>query len=259
MIRLAPLFILLMGQPAHGQTETICTDRPTKGNAPCTVPTGRIQVEADLWSLSASNSEGRRVESSSYLSPVFKLGLTVSSDLQLGIPLWSELKVAGADRARISGVGDVIVRYKHRLTDTNERTQVAIIPFVKAPTAKNGLGNGEWEGGVILPITLKLNDRLELNLGPEIDLLAKSTGSGHYVQLVGLAAITTSLPRGFGASIELWSSQGLEANNNVDQYSFDAAFTYQSRADTLFDLGVNLGLNRATADAQLYVGLSRLF
>ena len=33
--------------PAAPAEDPICTDRPTKANLACTVPAGRIQVEAD--------------------------------------------------------------------------------------------------------------------------------------------------------------------------------------------------------------------
>lgn len=260
MIRLAPIFLVIVGAPGNAQTDTICTDRPTKGNAPCTVPAGRLQIESDLWNFTQDTADGARSRAESYVSPVFKVGLTSSSDLQVGVPLWTT--ISNFDRGRkasASGVGDLTVRYKRRLTSTDEKLQVGIIPFIKLPTASRKLGNGAWEGGVIVPVTIGLVDGINLNLGPEVDILADTDGSGHHAQLVGLAALSTTLPKGFGASVELWTAQSLEQGRRGQRYSFDAAFTYQSRPDVLLDLGVNIGLNKQTPDTQLYIGASKLF
>ena len=86
-----------------------------------------------------------------------KLGLSSRADLQLGFTPYARLTAKkGGERERASGFGDVMVRYKHRVTSDGARVQIDVIPFVKLPTAKRPLGNGKVEGGIAAPISFAL-------------------------------------------------------------------------------------------------------
>jgi hypothetical protein len=132
---------LILALAAAAGVPPICTDRPTKANATCTVPAGKVQVETSLAGWSLTKVEGARTELLSLGSTAAKVGLTDRSDLQLGLTPYVELTTrVGGSRDEVSGVGDVVVRYKHRLTADASKVQVGVIPFVKLPTAKPG-----WE------------------------------------------------------------------------------------------------------------------
>ena len=50
--------------------------------------------------------------------------------------------------AKIDGVGDLFFRAKYiAYTSPDSKFAVALVPYIKAPTAKIGIGNGEVEGG----------------------------------------------------------------------------------------------------------------
>ncbi len=131
----------------------IGTDRPTKSNAACTVPEGMVQVEADLFSWTRMAHGSARADVLVYSNPVVKYGLGAKADIQLNIAPLVEVRTRAVGQAvSQSGVGDLTLRFKQRLTGSDSRVQVALLPFVKAPTAERGIGNGEWEGGVIVPV-----------------------------------------------------------------------------------------------------------
>ena len=130
-------------QPAPSEA-VLCTDRPTKANAACTVQEGMVQIEADLFGWQTSRRGGGRVDVLVFGNPTIKYGLSESSDIQLN---WSPYaRARSRDAAGVvsidEGIGDVTLRFKQRLTVPGEAWQVALLPFVKLPTAPSSIGNG---------------------------------------------------------------------------------------------------------------------
>ncbi|PAX07979.1 transporter [Sphingomonas lenta] len=248
-------------QQGDAQEPPLCTDRPTKSNAACTVPAGAIQIETDLIAWTRTDAAGTRVDTIAYTNPTLKLGLGRHTDVQFNIAPYVETRVRTPDGAveRIGGAGDLVLRLKQRLTDPDAALQVGVIPFVKAPTAKRGVGNREWEGGVAVPVQYALPRGVTLTFGPEVDLLHDADGRGKHVQLVGTANIAKAVAPTVGVAAELWTAQNYDPAGTVRQYSADVAVTWLVRPRLQLDAGANFGLNRATPDAQAYLGLSTRF
>jgi len=89
------------------------------------------------------------------------------------------------------------------MTSDNAPVQLALIPFVKLPTAKRGIGNRKVEGGLAVPVSFGLGG-ITATLGPEADLLADGDGGGRHVALVNLinlsGTVAPRLTRSTGAS-----------------------------------------------------------
>jgi len=131
-------------------------------------------------------------------------------------------------------------------------------PFLKLPTATGGLGNGAVEGGFVLPMSYDLGNNWSLAMTPELDLLLNASGSGTHANLVDVVG----LGHGFGPltlGAELWTSQNLDPLGTVRQYSFDLDAAWLADNDMQLDGGLNIGLNRATPDLEIYFGISRRF
>lgn len=238
----------------------ICTDRPTKSNAACTVPEGMMQVEADLFSWTRLAAGPARTDVLVYTNPVVKYGLGPNSDIQLNIAPLVEVRTR-ADGQTISqrGVGDLTLRFKQRLTGPNSRVQVALLPFVKAPTAERGIGNGEWEGGVIVPVQVPVG-KATLTLVPQVNLLADALSpDDRHLEFQGVVNLAYPVAPRTTMAVELWTSQNWDPAGTVRQYSADAALSYLLNDELQLDIGGNFGLNRATPDVQLYVGVSARF
>ena len=62
----------------------ICTDRPAKANAVCTVLGGRFQLETGLTGWRRTGTGGIRSTSLQLGSSLLKIGLSDGSDLQVG-------------------------------------------------------------------------------------------------------------------------------------------------------------------------------
>jgi len=233
----------------------ICTDRPAKANSLCTVPIGKFQLESSAaqWSLTEAGGTDYRVLSVG--STFLKYGLSDRSDLQVG---FTPLVRIEADGASVSGLGDVLLRYKHRLTLEGAPVQLALIPFAKLPTAKRGIGNRKVEGGLAVPVSFGLGG-ITATLGPEVDLLADGDGDGRHVALVNLINLSGTVAPRLTLAGELWSNVSFDPAGTVKQASVDAALAYAVGERLQLDTGVNLGLTRDTADIELYAGVSVRF
>ena len=246
--------------PAPAATPSpICTDRPTKANVVCTVPAGSFQLEADAVNWTHNHDAGVSTDTILYTNPYLKLGLGSRTDIEFNIAPYETVRTGvEGTHDTIGGVGDLYIRLKQQLTNGSGKIQVAVIPFVKAPTAKRGIGNREWEGGVAVPIVFSLPQGFTLNLGPEGDVIADSDGHGKHGQFV----TAINLSKSFGKATiytELWTAQNFDPAGTVHQYSADVAIAYLLSPVWQVDIGSNFGLNRYTPDAQVYLGLSTRF
>lgn len=249
------------GAPTSSAPEApICTDRPTKSNFACTVPRGKVQIETDLFSFTRAETGPVRSDVYLYTNPTFKYGLTDSSDIELNIAPYVEVRNRAPDVRNSQGsVGDLFVRYKQRFTDPSGPLQVSAIPYVKVPLAERGIGNREWEGGLIVPVNYSVG-KVTVTVVPSLDVLADSTDpDDRHVQLTGLVNLGFALSPKVTLYTELWTAQNFDPAGTVRQYSADAALTYLVNPNLQLDVGGNFGLNQATPDTQLYVGLSTRF
>ncbi len=252
------LALALAASPGHAADAEppICTDRPSKANGTCTVPAGKFQLEAGLAGWTLFKVDGVRAELLTLGSSFAKLGLTDRSDLQIGFTPYARVTVkAGGVTDHISGFGDVIVRYKHRLTRDDAKAQVGVIPFVKVPTAKDGIGNGKVEGGIAVPIAFTIG-KASLTFGPEIDLLADVAGRGRHAAVVNLVNVGLPVADRLTLGLELWSNFNFDPDGTIRQASADAALAYLVTDRFQLDIGANAGLTKDTPDVEVYGGLS---
>lgn len=238
----------------------ICTDRPTKSNAACTVPEGMLQIETDLFSWTRIASGPARTDVLVYTNPVVKYGIGPNSDIQLGIAPLVEVRTrAGGQTASQSGVGDLTLRFKQRLSGPDDKVQVALLPFVKAPIAERGIGNGEWEGGLIVPVQMPVGGAT-LTLAPQLNLLAGAIApEDRHLEFQGVVNLAVPINARTTLAGELWTSQNWDPSGTVRQYSVDAAVSHLLNDELQIDIGGNFGLNRDTPDVQMYVGVSARF
>jgi len=242
-----------------------CTDRPTKSTGPCTVDAGHFQVESDVFNLTYDTSGGADTTTLLYTNPTLKLGLTNTIDAEVNIAPWET--ITSKDRAthhttRASGVGDLYIRVKANLIgDDSGDVSFALEPYVKVPTAPNGVGDGAVEGGLIAPIQVNLPANWSLTIDPEGDILKNAVGDGDHFNMSGLLSFSRPLSKTVTLSLEVWTDGDFDPGGAVTQASFDlgAAWIPPGHPNFQLDGGVNLGLNNETPAAQAYVGVSQRF
>ena len=246
------MLMLLLAEAATA-TSPICTDRPTKANAVCTVPSGTVQIETSAAAWSRTDVGDATSETWTLGSTVAKVGIDRRSDFQLGFTPYVRTRAGGSS---IEGIGDVVVRYKRRLSRDEAAVQVSVIPFAKIPAATRGIGNRKLEGGIALPVSTALPGSITATFGPEIDLLADGDGQGHHPALVNLVHLAAPVAPRLTLIGELWSNLNFDPAGTIKQASADVAVAYLASDRMQFDAGANIGLTRDTPDLELSVGLS---
>lgn len=247
---------LLLLAAAVAADTPICADRPAKANAVCTVPAGRFQIEFGAVDWARIKEEGAKVETASYGSTLFKLGLDGRSDIEINVTPYVHIT---GDEGKASGFGDMQVRYKRQLTSANAPVQVAILPFVTLPTAKHDIGDGKLEGGLAVPITFTVAGPLSATLGPEVDVLGDVDGHGYHAAIVNVVGLSANLTPKLSVGGELWSSTNFDPVETINQASADVAVAYVIGNDVQLDAGANFGLTRETPDLEFYGGISKRF
>jgi hypothetical protein len=248
---------------AGGQSDlpAICTDRPTKSNFACTVEAGHFQHETDLFNVTRVRDGAGSSDTWLILNPTLKYGIAPGIDIEANFSPSVIVRSQGASGvSEIAGPGDLTLRLKYQIADWDgSRLQAALLPYIKAPTARRGIGNGAWEGGMLMPVNYKLTDSITLTTVPELDILKNGLDDGRHLSTSQLVNIGFALPAGFTLYAELWSAWNFDPAGTIRQYSADAALAYAVNPYFQIDVGLNVGLSAATPDLQGYIGLAQKF
>jgi hypothetical protein len=182
-----------------------------------------------------------------------KYGLTDSSDIQFVLPTYTHVRNGD------EGFGDMEVRIKYNLWGNDGGdTAMALMPFVKLPTAHGNLGNGEFEGGLIAPFAFSAPGDWSCAVMGEVDL-AYDEGDEDY-HVVGLATATashgiTETTAGFLEIVGIFSA---ETSDDIEAY-FNTGITWAVAENWQADGGIRVGLTDDSADFTPFVGLSTKF
>jgi hypothetical protein len=255
----------LLNPTPDAQMRAFATDRPPKANTAYTVDAGHFQIESDLVSYSYSNFAGANTRSYEALDPVWKLGLTNWADLELQFNGYqyqaSHNDAASTLLARGAGFGDVILRTKINMFGNDSgNAALAVIPYVKLPSATSVISNGAVEAGAIAPLVLTLPKDFSLILMTEFDALKDANDNLRHANFADLINLSHPVPGidGLTAYVELYGSKGTDAAT-PPLYSADMALSYLVTKTVQLDIGANIGLNDAAPKAQVYSGISMRF
>src|SRR5438445_571519 len=175
-----------------------------------------------------------------------KYGLTDRSDIEVDVTPWQRATSRGPGiRESASGIGDINVIMKQELTSPDAPLQVTLYPYVKIPTAKHSLGNGKWEGGLLVPIDYAIGkSAFSIELTPEVDWVADADGHGHHAAMVQDASLGWPVHSKLNLSAEIWGQWDWDPAGTTEQYSADGSVAYLVNNNTQLDAGANFGLNR---------------
>ncbi len=272
-------FHLLHPVPRH-QLRDLSTDRPDTTESPYTVDAGHLQIElsfidytrdrSDSTDPSISNGQTSQTRRVFAVAPMLiKVGLLHNMDFQLGIDPYTHERTSDGDSSTsVDGFGDTVARLKINLwgNDT-EGTAFAIMPFVKFPTARNGLGNGVVEGGIIAVLSMPLPNGFSLGLMAELDFNQDTSepsalptagddqDTRYSVDFVHTVTISRDLLGDLAGYIEYAGFLNLNDDEDYRGY-FNGGFTYGLTNDVQLDCGVRVGLTEAADDLGLFTGIS---
>ena len=259
MKRFAALFLLAALPAQAADLGPICADRPGKGTSPCTLARGHAQVELGMIDESTQRRSSMTVDTGNAGALLLKYGVTSRMDVEAGMALFQFQRAhTPAGRFSADGVGDLFLRAKINPLRGDGPFALVLGPTLKIPIAKGPLGNGAVEGGLVAPMSYDLGGNWSLAMTPEADILRDSAGGGYHANLTDVVGIGRSFGN-LALGAEVWSAQNMDPAGTVSQYSFDVGAAYLFGRNTQLDGGVNLGLNRATPDVEIYFGISHRF
>lgn len=227
----------------------LSTDRPDTTESPHTVDAGHFQVEMEIANRSTNGSE----HEFSFAELNAKIGLDRSTDLQAVLPAYTRADAGG------EGFGDVEIRLKHNLWGNDGgATALALMPFIKLPTANGRLGNGEFEGGLIVPLGFEGPAGWGCAVMAELDLAADDDGSGYHLAVLTSATTCHSLGANTAVFLELVSILSAESDTDWEAY-FNTGVTWCVTPTWQLDGGIRTGLTGAATDFTPFLGASTKF
>ena len=248
------------------QMRTFDPERPAKASNPFTVDAGHFQYEGDLFNYTHTNYAGFGAQAFETADPTLKLGLTNWIDFEVAFGGYqnqvTHSNLTGALVSNGHGFGDTFFKTKFNLLGNDGGSvALALVPYVKAPSAAPGLGNGLVEGGLIAPLQLSLPEDFTLILQTEFDALKSANGSRRYANFVNIASLSHALPfisKDLSATVEFFSSVGTDSATPA-VYTFDVGLGYLILPNVQLDVGANFGLTKASPDVNVYAGISARF
>ncbi len=247
----------------ESQLRELNTDRPDLTESPYTVDAGWWQLEMDLVAYTQEHDKagGRDVKATalSFANINLKVGLTSGIDLQTVFGTYTQVqthdRIAGT-RESFSGFGDITSRLKINLWgDDGGDSAFGLMPFVKWPAGRRGLGNGSVEGGLIVPYARRLPGGWDLGTMVEFDVVRNKADNGYTTEWVYSITFGHEIAGRLGGYLELATM----LTHGPDLAFFDWGLTYGCGKHVQFDLGANIGLTRATEDLTVFTGLSVRF
>jgi Putative MetA-pathway of phenol degradation len=157
------------------------------------------------------------------------------------------------------GFGDIFFKTKLNLWgDDSGSSALALMPWIKVPTAQDHLGNDRLEGGLTIPIALELPRGLWLFLSPEASAVEKTNGRGYTAAFRNTTTLWHQIVGELSGYIEFvnWVPSDVPS----EWYgTADAGCTYMLTKNVQLDAGVLIGVTRTAPDINPFVGLSVRF
>jgi hypothetical protein len=166
------------------QMRPFSPDRPGKTHSSVTVDAGHFQVESDFYNYTYDQNSPQQQTTRTYsaATPIMKVGVTNWADLEAAFAFYNETRVtnrATGATTKGNGFGDVAFGSKINLFGNDSGTQaLALLPFIKIPTAANNVGNGVIEYTLNVPYTINLDTLWSVTMEPAFGLLKNINDNG---------------------------------------------------------------------------------
>jgi hypothetical protein len=241
-----------------GLLRELTTDRPDKTESPITVDAGHFQWEMDFATYTFDRTKHETKKAWAVAPTNFKIGILNNVDLQVVVETYNTQTTENRDTGktqRVSGFGDVTLRCKTNFWGNDSGfSAFGIMPFVKFPTAANAVGNGAVEGGLILPLLLRLPADWDIGMELAAGHLRNEEAGGYHQEVIQSVTVGHDIGK-WSAYVEFFSDVSNEPHAGWVA-TFDCGVSYRLTRDVQLDTGVNIGLTKAADDVNPFVGLS---
>lgn len=249
------LAILFIAAPLHAADfqRDLSPDRPDTTESPFTVEPGRFQVETGIWAFAKDKSDGVKTETWTVGETNFKFGLSQCQDLQLVVRPW--IHEQSTDGETREGFGDIELRLKWNLWGNDSgKTAGALLPYVSIPS-HTSVSSGEWEGGLIIPVSVEISDKLDLGFQVEAARGWNDDDRDYDWDILHSIVLGIGITEKVGAFIEYVGVGG----DSAYEASADAGITWNLTENLQCDFIVAAGLNKAAEDFSISQGITFRF
>jgi len=136
---------------------------------------------------------------------------------------------------------------------------IALMTYVSLPTGRDGIGAGDWGAGMLVPVTYALPNGLSLDLTAEADAAVDADGNGRHLAYSAVFGMDVKLTEKLSGTAELAVARDEDPSGHSNQVLAGLSADWTPSANTQFDVGTNIGLDRNAPDAELYFGVVRRF
>ena len=263
MLRTLPFLLALLASPAQAQLRDFCPERPGLDTPPCILDKGHWQVEIDLADLARDKTPERKTTSVTLGDTEWRYGLDGNTELRAAWTayLWRrDIDRLSGGRSHASGMGDLSLGLKRALFNPDgDALSLAGAATITLPTGSDAVSDGTWSASFQLPFSYALTDNLSLIATPEIDAAADEGGHGRHLAYGSAGGLSADLGEKWNASLEMQVIHDRDPAESSTQTLSSVSLAFKPQASLMLDAGANFGLNHATPDAEIYIGLSRRF
>lgn len=222
-------------------------DRPDVTESPMTVDAGHFQFEGDIFKIITAN-QGTSQRAFSFVNGLYKIGLSDSWDIQIGLELYNIYQDAEHNTYE-KGYGNTTLRLKHNFWGNNgdTRTALGMIPYVTFPTSPV---DTEIIYGIGFPFSYTITDSFGAGAQFQFDFIPDSEGR-HQLSYLQTIVVGGKLVGDFDFYVE---GQGV-FSNDTNIYSVNGGLIYNVTRNVKVDVATNLGLVEE-ALTRVYLGLS---
>jgi len=250
------LLLLTAGAVAAADDDTIDPDRPDVSVGAKTVGAGRVQLETGVLA-ERTRIAGEPTERRLSAEALVRIGLARRFELRIeGEPI---VRLRGAEDA--TDVGDFGLGAKWRFFEPAEGDRwpaLALVPFVKLPTAPTPIGTGKADYGAFLAASFELPADFALDAAAGMAALGQTQPSGYLLQALVSASLSRKLGRALATFGEVFYSSREEWTER-DRVGIDAGLVWTVLPNLAVDVAAGTSLYGRAPDVFVRAGGSIRF
>lgn len=245
--------------------DRLCSERPGLTTSACITAPGRLQTETALVDWTLERRDGERVDTILLGDTLLRYGVGGKTELRLGWTPYGAQRDRDADGSvmRERRVGDASIGVKTSIVERKGDTGLALSGIATAllPVGRRPIGAGDWGATFELPVTYRTSKTISLQATPIVSAAVNDDGKGRHVLYGSAAEVEYSLSETLKADVSAQVIRDDDPDSQVRGTPAlgSVAISWQSDSNTQFDLGTNLGLNKAAPDIEGFVGVAHRF
>lgn len=251
------------------QMREMTTDRPDMTESPFTVDAGHIQIESNLFAYARSrpDMDGAISDTYEFATTNVRIGLTNNTEVNI---VWQPYGITSTrlrsplTTSRDTGMGGIDLRGKINLWGNDSfdtmGSALALLPYISLPTdRKNGISPEHVEGGLIVPLTLKLSDKFDLGLNAGASWIRNDDKAGYHTEYLASAALAYAWTDKLGTYYEVAANFHGDDPRGSDVVVLGTGITYAVTDNLQLDAGMNFGVTAASDRFNPFIGISQRF